>query len=330
VLALGVGWIFGLGVGIHPTALFAGPLAILALWRLGRFQQLGLLGSALGLAVFAYLPVRAAADPPVNWGDPDTLGRFWWVVSGAPYRHFVFALDWMYVPTRLLAGAALLARQFSAVGLVVAVLGAARLWSGDRPLALATGATSAMYAVFAIGYDTSDSYLYLVPVLVCVGFWFGAGVDWLVRAADLRARWAGRLTIASAIILPMVAVAFRFPAMDLGTDREPSEFQAAVLLQAPSQAIILSQQDAHTFALWYYQLAEGHRRDVVVVDTGLLRYNWYNAQLLQRVTPPQGTPSHMGAVLAGESRSLSGAAAVLGRPVCQVDQDGGGLLCEGP
>jgi hypothetical protein len=330
MLALGVGWILGLSVGNHPTAVFAGPLAAFALWRLDRFRLLGPIGIALGLAIFAYLPIRAAADPPVNWGDPDTLGRFWWVVSGVPYRRFVFALDWGHVPTRLMAGAGLLTRQFGAVGLLIAALGGSKLWSGDRPLAVATGATSALYTVFAVGYDTSDSYLYLIPVLVCLGFWLGSGVDWLVRTAALRAHWAGPPTIACAIILPLVAVGLRFPTMDLGSYREPSEFEATVLLPAPPQAIILSQRDAHTFALWYYQHAQGHRRDVVVVDTGLLGHNWYNAQLVERLAQSQALPADVGAILADEWRSPGRAAAVLGRPICHIDLDRGGLLCGGP
>jgi hypothetical protein len=190
--------------------------------------------------------------------------------------------------------------------------------------------TSALYAAFAIGYNTPDSYLYLIPVLVCLGFWFGAGVDWLIRTASLRARWAGRLAVASAIILPVVAAALRFPTMDLGGDREPSEFEAAVLLQAPHKAIILSQQDAHTFALWYYQHARGRRPDVAVVDTGLLGYKWYNAQLVQRIRPGEGVSPPVGAVLAEGSGDLDGAATVLGRPVCRIDPDRAGLTCARP
>ena len=330
LLALAVGGALGLGVGNHPTAVFSGPLAVFALWRLRRFRLAGLLGIALGLAIFTYLPLRAAADPPVNWGDPRTLGQFWWVVSGAPYRHYVFALDWAYVPTRLLAYTALVTRQFSVVGLVAAAVGLAILWRSNRALALATGATAALHTVFAIGYDTSDSYLYLTPVSVCLGFWLGSGVDWLIGATATRAPWANRLTIALAIILPLAATVVRFPAMDLGGDRGPSEFEAAVLAQAPPQAIILSQQDAHTFALWYFQHAQGHRPDVVVVDTGLLGYSWYDAQLAQRITPRQAVSSSVGALLAEGGGSSRRAAEIFGRPVCQIESDWAGLLCAEP
>ncbi|MBT8492364.1 MAG: DUF2723 domain-containing protein, partial [Deltaproteobacteria bacterium] len=40
---------------------------------------------ALGLVAFAYLPLRAARDPLLNWGNPDTLGRLWWTISGRAF-----------------------------------------------------------------------------------------------------------------------------------------------------------------------------------------------------------------------------------------------------
>ncbi|HWE63651.1 MAG TPA: DUF2723 domain-containing protein, partial [Chloroflexota bacterium] len=44
-----------------------------------------------GLSLYAYLPIRAMAHPPLNWGDPQTPGQFLWEVSGAQYRSFMGA-----------------------------------------------------------------------------------------------------------------------------------------------------------------------------------------------------------------------------------------------
>ena len=59
---LALGTIWGLSLGNHPTALLCAPLLILALWRLGRSAwAAGGTGLALGLSVYLYLPLRAAA-----------------------------------------------------------------------------------------------------------------------------------------------------------------------------------------------------------------------------------------------------------------------------
>ena len=330
LIGVAVGGVWGLGIGSHPTALFSGPLAVFALWRLRRLGLAGLAGIALGLAVYAYLPLRAAADPPINWGNPRTLRQLWWLISGAPYQHYVLALPRAHLPTRLLAWTGLMMKQFSAPGLVVAALGATSLWTANRPLLLASAATAALHIVFAIGYNTSDSYLYLIPALVCLGLWLGAGLDWLIEVAATRGRRAGRLAVAVTAIAPLAGVVFRFPVMNLSDDRATEEFRIAVLASAPPLAVILSQQDAHTFALWYFQHAEGNRPDVIVVDTGLLGYGWHDTRLAQQLGPPQPFSSSVDMLLAEGYEGLLQAAEALNRPVCRIDSGGTRLSCAEP
>ena len=326
VLALAIGGAWGISLGNHPTVLFCGPLAILALLRLHRFAPLGIVGLALGLAVYAYLPLRAATGPPLNWGDPRTLERFRWVVSGALYRPFVFSLPLAHIGPRLSAWASLLTRQFSWIGVGVVALGAAALWTADRSLLLASGATVVLCSVFAIGYDATDSYLYLVPALVCAGLWLGVGADWLIGAAATRAGWVAKVAVGLVVVLPTAAMLIRFPAMDLRRERAAYEFEAAVLARAPPGAVILSERDAHTFALWYFQHAQGHRADVVVVDRGLLGYDWYTVQLARRLAAsPPGE-----AFPATEEGDLLQDAKILDRPICRIDADGTGLWCAEP
>ena len=52
---------------------------------LGRAAA-GLAGLAGGLLVYAALPLRALGNPPVNWGNPVTLGQFTWLVTGDLYQ----------------------------------------------------------------------------------------------------------------------------------------------------------------------------------------------------------------------------------------------------
>jgi hypothetical protein len=319
-LTLASGIVWGLSLGNHPTALFCGPLVVLALRR--RSWALGAAGIGLGLAVYLYLPLRAAASP-INWGDPQTLDRFWWVLSGAPYRGFLFSLPLRYLPARLLAWAGLLTRQFTAVGLVAVALGAGALWTTERPLLAATGTTVALCSLFAIGYNTTDSYLYLMPALVCLGFWLGVGVDWLTTTLAARVRWTAWVTGALAIALPLLALACRYPTLDLSSDRAARDFGDLVLEEAPTGAIILSRQDGHTFALWYSQYALGERRDVVVVDPALLGYDWYTADLPRWLAADLPVDRFQ----SGGEGELQLAAAALGRPVCWIPEDEAGLSC---
>jgi tetratricopeptide (TPR) repeat protein len=46
----------------------------------------------LGLSIYFYLPVRAAANPVVNHGNPDNYQKFLWVVTGEQFRENTFSV----------------------------------------------------------------------------------------------------------------------------------------------------------------------------------------------------------------------------------------------
>lgn len=53
------------------------------------------------------------------------------------------------------------------------------------------------------------------------------------------------------------------------------EFSQNLILTVAENGIIFTNSEADTHPLWYLQLGEGLRRDVCVVNTGLLNFTWY-------------------------------------------------------
>ena len=308
---LGLAW--GLGLGTHVTGVALLPVVA---WSLGissrpspvppggglrpcsgqapaleergwRRRQIGrplgaLFGACLGLCVYAYLPLRAGRGA-VTWGDPSTLSGWWWVVSGALYRGYVFALPWAAVPGRLLTVMRYLVWGFGPTGVALGLVGLDVLGRRQRGLSLATatGLSWLLYVVYAVGYDTSDSTSYLIPAMLIFALWVGQGlVDGL---RWLRRRLGPRLGLAVGVCLacagPLSALILNYPTMDVHRDTSARTFGEEVLAAAPEHAVLLTAQDAHTFTLWYFQRVEGRRPDVAVVDVGLLGYDWYHADL---------------------------------------------------
>lgn len=77
-------FLYGLSLGNHHLMLMAGPplllFAVLTVPRFfkdWRFLVKVFLFFCAGLAVYLYLPVRAAMQPDLNWGDPSTWQGFW-------------------------------------------------------------------------------------------------------------------------------------------------------------------------------------------------------------------------------------------------------------
>ena len=312
-VALGLAW--GLSLGTHLTSVALLPVVMwaLAAGRRGRsFPSaflLWLMGTVLGLSTYVYLPLRDGRGA-VTWGNATTLAGWWWLASGALYRGYVFALPPGAVSARLLALVRYLASGFGPTGVALSAVGVDSLARRQRGLLLASGLSWLLYVAYAIGYDTSDSHVYLIPALVISAFWLGEGLaeslSWL--RSRLGPRWGLVAGVCLACAGPLSALVINYQGMDVHRDTVARGFGEEVLAAAPRQAILLTAQDAHTFTLWYFQHVLGQRPDLVVVDTGLLGYDWYRAGLLHACP---------GLVVPGSDAGELGRANPM-RPVCEV------------
>jgi hypothetical protein len=322
---VGAGLALGLGLGNHLTLLLMLPGATVWLWA-GRRDAgrtlardvLAALGAAvLGFAVYAYLPLAAAVEPPVNWGDPRTPAQLWALVSGEVYRGLVFGLPPAYLPGRLGAWSAEALRQFGGPwGVILALIG---LWRLDRHLHAwwqATLVTFVAYSVYAIGYNTPDSFVYLIPAGCVAALWLAAGLAWVLEAAtqglarismsneELSAghaapaggcgvtgggassrasAWVLRATLVVLVLaVPAISAARFWGENDLSHDREASNFVTRALVDAAPDALILTSSDGPTFALWYTVYGLGQRTDIAPVNVSLVSFDWYRRTLAGR------------------------------------------------
>jgi hypothetical protein len=312
-VALGLAW--GLSMGTHMTSVALLPIVAWALAAARRKRAPGpvysswLLGALFGLSTYAYLPLRAGRGA-VTWGNPTTPAGWWWTVSGALYRDYVFALPWEAVPGRTLFLVNLLASGFGPTGVAFSVIGVETLARRERTFMLVSGLSWLGYAAYATGYNTTDSYVYLIPALIIFAFWLGIGLakglNWLGQR--LIARWSLVVGTWLACIGPLSALLLSYQDMDVHRDTSAFAFGDRVLAAAPSQVVLLTSDDRHTFTLWYFQHVLGQRPDLVIVDTGLMAYDWYRSSLPRsclRSVSPEGDADEVGQM-------------DLTRPVCEV------------
>ena len=196
-----------------------------------------------------YLPLAAAANPPVNWGNPQSAAGFWWVVSGQLYRPFALAVSWPEALGRLSAWSSLLWREFLPWGVALALAGLAWLWQADRFVALGMLVSLALGLCWAIGYDTTDSLLTLLPGWVMISLWIGLGMVWLLNLLQRIGRRAALATGLVGLALLAVPLTLNWTALDLSKDREAEDFLDAVLQAAEPDAMVLTVGDRATFAL---------------------------------------------------------------------------------
>jgi hypothetical protein len=292
ILAAFVG---GLGVGVLPQLILVFPGALLLLyakikknghrdWPTLWQQWLGplLIATALGLTIFIYLPVRAMAQPMVNWGDPRTLERFWAVVAVTQYHQYLALIgpgEWF---KRLFDGIIQIGQQLSWAGFGLALLGGSTLWRRDRAITGYLLSLVGLTILFRTSYPVMGNIVYLIPALYGLALLAGIGTAWLLNLArkQIGTKAATTLGFGLLVVFSLRAVAIA-PTLDISTDNSAALFGKHTLSGLPKNALVVSEQDGTTFSLWYRQ-ALGERPDVVVVDRRLLPYDWYQDQLIRR------------------------------------------------
>jgi Flp pilus assembly protein TadD len=277
-------FIYGLSFTNHVAGLFFAPsLAVILFWRLrfrlfrpGRLVFMMLL-FGVALAMYAYLPIASRANPPVDWGDPETLKNFLWVVTARQYSS-----DLLRVPTlvgvlygfRNLIGT--FVSDLSVLGCGFALLGAWRLWKTRKQVVV--------YGLIVIGIlfvtslNSAFIFVYLLPAVLMAAFWAGVGVAVLCTAADRLARASNNILsrravhIAYCIAAALVPVLFvmHFPENNKRHYVYAEEFGRTVLSSLPDNAILFTGSANPLFIGWYLQYCEGYRTDVTLISRNAL------------------------------------------------------------
>jgi hypothetical protein len=305
VFALGT--VYSLAVTHHLTLGCFLPLGVLRLAQAGkligwkRVAGVGAAGTLIGLTPLIYLPLAARA--PVVWGEPAKLSGVWWIISGALYQGYAFGVPMAHIVERVALVARTLLASFTALGVAASLVGAQAVARKDAALMWALLAAACASAIFAVGYLTADSQVYLIPLLAIFAVWIGPGWAELfnqVRRPALSVIFIG---------LPLVwGLASNWQAVDLHSDHAARDFLSGIIADAPPNAIVVTAEDRHTFALWVGVLVEKKRPDIVVIDQDMLRFDWYRATL-RRNFPTAHVP---------ESKDVNELARQNGnRPVCR-------------
>ena len=219
--------------------------------------------------------------PPINWGYPDNLDGFWWLVSGSAYRGYLFNLAPKDVLSRVGGWAYTLTTQYTWIGLGISLIGLSHL-DTHRPRLRNFGLLwSVPVSLYSISYYTRDSDIYLLPVVWMMALWLGVGVAASVAWVTGRwprpwLDWALKGGTAVGVIALLV---LHFPEASLRHDQEAEQFLAQVVEIVEPNAIIVTSTDPTTFATWYGAWGGGElldaAPDVIVLNYSLYQFDWY-------------------------------------------------------
>jgi tetratricopeptide (TPR) repeat protein len=267
---LAAAFLCGLGATNHTfMALMAaaiGLFAVITTPALARRPRLVLAGAGCfiaGLLPYAYLPIRSRMDPPLDWGNPETLGAFRDVVL----RRDFWGRAWIESPSDFLVVLADYARSLGAelvwlgaVLMVVGVVAGRRRWPVLLPL-LVMGVNVVAVALHGSRSDIFIWHRYYIPSYAMAALLAGMGAQCLIE----RIPRASFLPLA----VPLLGLVLNFREFDRSRYRIAEDFSRKLLATIPPGAHLSASDDNILFVLIYLHMVEGVRPDLDLVLQGV-------------------------------------------------------------
>ena len=275
----------------------------------------------LGLSLYAYLPLRASAKPPMNWGDPVNKENFLWVTRGGDFRAQRLLMlnettpftmrTWRtfaanrgqqlvrWVGEQFVGGRRQHGNLMRNAGVLIILLafgGLAMLAWRTSVFFWAVIAAGLLNLTMVLMYNIPDIEGYFFPLAAWAALGafcaMAGGLSLLARHFGERWLYLGSLLTLLPIWLLVVNFneanrqPFFFNASSRGDRAYAVENYGREILQlAEPGAMVVTGGDNDIYALWYQQFVERRRLDVDVVGRNfLVRQPWYPATFTNRGT----------------------------------------------
>jgi len=229
------------------------------------------------ILVYLYLPIRASQSPVMNWGNPIEWERIIRHISGQQYQVWLFssteaaAKQFNYFVNNLPIEFSF-SLLFALAGLVVSFIYARKFFIFNIIVFLST-------VLYSINYDINDIDSYFLLAYISLAFFAVFGIVQLILFATKKKM---QLIIPVSLLVLFVGLQFysNYDEVNQRGNFIYEDYTKSILNTVPKNSIVFSYQwDYFISASYYFQLVEGFRKDVVVIDKELLRRSWYYNQL---------------------------------------------------
>ena len=281
-------FLFGLSLTNNITVLLLALAFAVLIWRpffaLGaRWKTVVLLLFLLGLTPYLYLPLRSIHNPAIDWGDPETMSQFVWVLTAREFSRNMLGLKYAVTGgffTGLWTYLKLLVSDVSISGLILSVIGAISLFLTSKRIFLFL---AVMYVVnlaysFAFGADL-ELEAYLLPSLLVLVVLLGMGTARLVSFGSKR---FGLLIFAVVLLTPLTMLISHYEERNLKDNSYAEETGNALISSIDEGAPFFTENTVDLFTALYVQSIKGVRPDVPLIYLPYLKHEWYREQISQR------------------------------------------------
>lgn len=236
-----------------------------------------------GLSVYLYLPVRSALDPAVDWGNPETLTQFGWMIGMKEYAAGVgstYAVDSRY---GLLFIEKIIA-EFTVFGLIGIVFGMVVVFIRQWKTGLFLTVVVILNVIFSLQTGSGPDFdSYFITSYLCLTLFLAFGLIYIVQLKPRAIPWQ-RMTHAGPLLFVILLSGWQiyqhYPVVNRNRVTFPAEHIHILDRHLPPDAVYITDNTVDHFLLMYHQVVGQKRLDVANVYLPLLRFEWYQRQVL--------------------------------------------------
>lgn len=277
-------FIYGLGLTNHHVSfVLLAPAIAYLLWS--NKQQMTLkkiiyssIALGCGLAVYLYLPIRAAQAPLLNWGDPSSLERFWWHISGKQFQVNLFGGGLTGFIRQFFEGIWLWLNQYSLFLSPLWLMGAYQSWKKDKKLTIFFLLIIVFFMIYVAVYQIAeDRDAYYLPAFFGTIFWLYAGLAWLFEHSKIK---TFKYLL---ILLPILVFWWNLPYAGHRDYTYAQDYLHNVLDSIPQNSVILTGDWQLYSPLLAKQIVLGEYKNILAIDLLLFQNrSWYFKQMQKR------------------------------------------------
>jgi tetratricopeptide (TPR) repeat protein len=302
--------VFGIGAGNYLAILYYVPVVgAVVLWRNWRLvlepRTLLLVagGFALGMAVFLYLPIRSPANPPLDWGNPETWGNWMSVMKRERWGNFHFGdksweFVWLWLQTYrfprelgwpalvlALGGAGYLLRRFPIQALVYA--GFFFMYWLVMMLMQATTPALLEDFYYVKTYGMGEFHIPLYTMLaIFAGLGLYGAITWLREHNGARGEQLAKALAMAGVLVVLAQYAINFPWCNYRHFNAPFLYGQELLVRAPQGSWVVPAADNDLGSVTYLKFCTHQREDITLAAISPSGY-----ERLAQVTAGSTNPS---------------------------------------
>ncbi|MEW6507825.1 MAG: DUF2723 domain-containing protein [Bacteroidota bacterium] len=283
---LPVGIMLALGFANHMTTLLVLPFAAILFFIKENFLRRSFVKIAvtfipsfiLLIILYSYLPIRASANPEINWGNPINAENFLRHITGKQYLVWFFSS--IEVSKKQLGYFfSNLPSEFTIPGLLLAITGFLFLVRSSKKITGLFVISFIIALFYSINYDIVDIDSYFLFNFIIISILISLGIYFILLQVKKRFKLKKRIIYLFPLIsiIPLVT---NYNSVDQSKQYIYEDYTKNILNSVEENSIVFSYQwDYFISASYYFQFVENYRKDVVVIDKELLRRSWYYNQL---------------------------------------------------